>query len=437
MTLSSRVTIALAANVVVALLLVFIPLRFGRALGVPESGSWAVALLLMVPVVLWSGRWTLRSMRRTLRGLDDGLLAFRDGDFSMRLASAAENDEATTVKLLYNEVADALRKQRADIYQKELLLDTILQRTPIAVVLRNEADRVVYSNAAARELFAGGLRIDGRVLGEILDDVPVPMREAVVVGGDVLVTLRLGEQEETFHLMQRAFRLNTLEHRLLMVERLTAELRRQEVAVWKKAIRVINHELNNSIAPISSLFHSAKLAQGKPERRDRLQEIYETIEERLAFLKTFFDSYARFARLPPPNREHVRWSDLLADIRALYRFRLEGDASGEAFIDPTQVQQVLINLLKNADESGSDPEAIVLRIQRANGATVIRVSDRGCGMPADVMRQALVPFYTTKPGGSGLGLALSNEIVEAHNGRMRLAAGEGGGTVVTVWIPDA
>ena len=131
------------------------------------------------------------------------------------------------------------------------------------------------------------------------------MREALASTGDAIVTVRTAEQDETFHLSQRMFRLNTLEHRLVLIERLTTELRRQEVAVWKKAIRVINHELNNTIAPISSLFHSAKLAQAHPERHDRLGEIYETIEERLAFLRTFLESYAQFARLPPPEREQT------------------------------------------------------------------------------------------------------------------------------------
>jgi two-component system, NtrC family, nitrogen regulation sensor histidine kinase NtrY len=428
--LPTRLRLHLALIALVALTAGFAGAHAGRALGVPGYAAWATVALLLIPLLLWSANRVASYVTRTFDGLDDGLRAFRDGDFSMRLAGG-EDDDGGRVKGLYNDVADVLRAQRTDIYQKELLLDTILQRTPVAVLLTNAADRIVYSNAAARELFAAGGRLDAHRFAEVVLRLAAPMREAVTAGGDAIVNV----QDETFHLSQRTFRLNTQEHRLILVERLTAELRRQEVAVWKKAIRVINHELNNTIAPISSLFHSAKMAQANPTHRNRLEEIYETIEERLAFLRTFLESYAQFARLPAPRKERTRWADVLADARALYAFRVEGDPRIEALIDRAQLQQVLINLVKNAHESGSDPAQIVVAIQRAPDGTVLRVSDAGRGMPEDVLRQALVPFYTTRPGGSGLGLPLCNEIIEAHGGRMRLQSREGGGTVVTCWVP--
>ncbi len=437
MRLSTRLTLTVAANVLVAFVTAFFAVKVGRALDMRELAAWALAMLIMVPIVLWSARATAAHITRALASLDDGLRAFRDGDFSMRLA-ARDDDEVSAIKRLYNDIADVLRAQRTDVYQKELLLDTILQRTPMAVVLLDAADRVVYSNAAARDLLAPGTRLDGHRFAGIVEQLAGPMRDALVAGTDAIVvvpTLDEGRsQEETFHLTQRRFRLNTLEHRLVLVERLTSELRRQEVAVWKKAIRVINHELNNTIAPISSLFHSAKLAQSMPERRHRLEEIYETIEERLAFLRTFLESYAQFARLPSPKREWTRWEEILADVQALYTFRSGGNPTLDVFADRAQLQQVLINLVKNAHEAGGDPESILVDVQRVPDGTVVRVRDRGRGMSEEVLRQALVPFYTTKPAGSGLGLALCNEIIEAHGGRMRLESGVEG-TVVTLWLP--
>lgn len=420
-------------NAFLAFVLAFFALHIGRALGMPEIAGWALAMLATVPVVLWSAGTATRYVTHALEGLDDGLRAFRDADFSLRLA-APERDEVTAVKRLYNDVADLLRAQRTDVYQKELVLDTILQRTPMAVVLVDAGGRVAYSNAAARELFADGRRLDGQRFIDVRDQLALPMRDALLSNADAIVTVRTAEQDETFHLSQRTFRLNTLEHRLVLVERLTSELRRQEVAVWKKAIRVINHELNNSIAPISSLFHSAKLAQAM-DRHDRLGEIYETIEERLAFLRTFLQSYAEFARIPPPQCAVTTWQEILADVRALYEFRTEGDVAMEVIADRAQMQHVLINLVKNAHESGSAADDIVVSVQRNLDGMVVRVCDRGAGMTEDVLRQALVPFYTTKPAGSGLGLPLCNEIIEAHGGRLRLQAAAGGGTVVTCWLP--
>jgi nitrogen fixation/metabolism regulation signal transduction histidine kinase len=331
-----------------------------------------------------------------------------------------------------------LRAQRIDVYQKELLLDTILQRTPMAVALVDAGGRVAYSNSAARELLTSGRRIDGVRFAEIIQSIASPMREALLADGDAIVTVRTAEQDETFHLSQRTFRLNTLEHRLVLIERLTSELRRQEVAVWKKAIRVINHELNNTIAPISSLFHSARIAQEQPERRHKLGEIYESIEERLQFLRGFLEGYAQFARIPPPRKERLQIGELLDDVRALYPFRTGGETRTELVADRAQLQQVLINLVKNAHESGSDANDIVVEIHAgADGGAVIRVSDAGRGMTEDVLRQALVPFYSTTAGGSGLGLPLCNEIVEAHDGRLRLQSRAGAGTTVTIWLPAA
>jgi signal transduction histidine kinase len=231
------------------------------------------------------------------------------------------------------------------------------------------------------------------------------------------------------------FRLNTQTHRLILLERLTPELRRQEVAVWKKAIRLMNHEINNTVAPIKSLFHSARLAQERPEHRHRLDEIYELIEERLRYLGAFLESYAQFARLAEPRKERTVWAEVFDAVRTLYPFRVEGNPQLEAVVDRAQMQQALINVVKNAHESGSPPDEVVVSIQRTANDCVLRVLDRGPGIAEEVMRHAVVPFFTTKIGGSGLGLALCNEIVEAHGGRMRLAAREGGGTVVTMWIP--
>ncbi|HEX7153818.1 MAG TPA: ATP-binding protein [Thermoanaerobaculia bacterium] len=422
--LSGRLTLTIVANVLLTAALVLFARQW-----------WPVVLLLAVFVAIWSARYVSRRITRTIEAVGDGVRGFRDGDFSVRLVVTGE-DEIADLMRLYNEVGEVLRAQRNDIYQKELLLDTILQRTPVGVVLINAADRIIYSNAAARELFAAGRRLDGSRFAEVVGPAPETLREALHSGGDSLFTLRLSEQEETFHLSQRVFHLNTQQHRLVLLERLTPELRRAEVTVWKKAIRLINHELNNTIAPISSLFHSARRAQELPAHRHKLGEIYETIEERLTFLRAFLESYAQFARLPEPSRQRIDWNDLLDDVRALYSFRLEGNVPAEGYVDPAQLEQVLINLLKNAHESGSDPNEITITIQRAVDGTILRICDRGRGMDEATMRQALLPFYTTKAGGTGLGLALCTEIIEAHGGRLNLSAREGGGTVVTCWLPQ-
>ena len=215
-------------------------------------------------------------------------------DFATRICKSPRlavrgNDEISDLIRVYNEMGEVLRSHRSEAVQKELLLDTILQGTPAAIILLNPANRVVYANFAARDLV--GERLDGRAFSEIIERLPVPMRDAVAADRDVLFTIPTTDREETFHLTRRTFRLNTQRHSLIMFERLTPEVRRQEVAVWKKAIRTMSHELNNSLAPISSLTHSMRHVVGRPEHAHHLEEIYATIEERLRHLRVFLEGY--------------------------------------------------------------------------------------------------------------------------------------------------
>jgi nitrogen fixation/metabolism regulation signal transduction histidine kinase len=428
MRLATRVTLVIAFTATLALAAAYVAMRVARASSWPPSIVYAAAALLTLLVVLWGAHVIISRVTELHAVLGNALAAFRDGDFSLRLAVRGDR-ELAELKRLYNELADTVRDDRHELHRKEVLLDTILQRTPVAVVLLNAAQRVIFSNNAARELLNDGDRVNER----LIDELPLaePLREALSTFGDSI----FHHQEETFHLSQRIFHLDTQQHRLLMIERLTAELRRQEVGIWKNAIRVINHEINNTVAPISSLFHSARRAHAVPEHRHRLDEIYGLIEERLASLRDFLDAYAEFARLPEPRKERVMWSEVLDAAHALYDFQIEGTPELQWNFDRGQMQQVVINLVKNAREAGGDPADVTVSVQRAGDDCVLRVLDRGRGMSDEVMRQALVPFYSTKPGGSGVGLALSNEIVEAHGGRMRLQSRDGGGTVVTCWLP--
>jgi len=426
MRLSHRIVLVIGLTAVVAIAAVFAARTFTDQ---PLSVA-ALAFAFAAPVVLWGAHVISARISELHDDLGNALRATRDGDHSLRLAVRGDR-EIAELKRLYNELADAVRTDRLEIHNKEILLDTILQRTPLAVVLLDGHDRVIFSNVAARDLLANGVRVDDRLLSDIAESVISPLRDALASPNDALFDV----DDEIFHLTQRVFRLNTQTHRLILLERLTPELRRQEVAVWKKAIRLMNHEINNTVAPIKSLFHSARLAQKRPEHRHRLDEIYGLIEERLQYLGAFLESYAQFARLAEPRKARTVWAEVLDGVRTLYPFRTEGTPQLEAFVDRAQMQQALINVVKNAHESGSAPEEIVVSINRAGEDCVIRVLDRGPGIPEEVMRQAVVPFFTTKVGGSGLGLALCNEIIEAHGGRMRLAARSDGGTVVTMWVP--
>jgi len=402
----------------------------------PALGLACALVVAVLAATLSSGR-ALGAAQRTMLALADGIRSFRDGEFSMRLANR-RGDELGDLVGLYNEMGDALRTERHTLYQRELMLETVLQGAPMAILLTGPTGRVAYSNRSARHLLGQGRRLEGHDFQEVLAHTPAEVRDVLAAAEDALFSVAdPGAGEETYHVSRRSFDLHTRRHTLVVIERLTPELRRREVEVWKKAIRVMNHEMNNSLAPIRSLVRSARVAIGRPEHAHHLEGIFDTIEERATYLSEFLEGYARFARLPRPQKQPVDWREFLDGMRHLAAFRVQEPLPDRrGLFDPSQMQQVLINLVKNAREAGSPEEEIVVGVEgAADGATALLVMDRGRGMDEDVMRRALLPFYSSKPSGTGLGLPLCQEIVEAHGGRLRLQARAGGGLAVTCVLP--
>jgi nitrogen fixation/metabolism regulation signal transduction histidine kinase len=395
-----------------------------------------LALLVLTPLVAWVGSFVTSRWSRTARAVADGIASLKDRDFSVSVKRATA-DEMGELVTAYNSVGDRLRVERQSLYQRELMLDTVIQATPLALVLTNDGDAVLYSNSAARELFAAGRKLEGDRFSDYLERAPAPLQEAIERGGDTLFTLELAGEPEVFHLSQRRFLLNAVPHRLLLLKQLTREINSQEVATWKKVIRVIAHELNNSLAPISSLAHSGQILAHAPPDPEQLARVFSTIEDRAKHLAGFIEGYAQFAKLPQPRIAPVAWVVLIERLRVVVAFTLVGSLPARSgSFDTAQIEQALINLLKNARESGSEPGDIDLTVNTAARQFVIEVRDRGPGFTQAALENALVPFYSTKTSGTGLGLTLCREIVEAHGGRLRIGNREGGGAVVTLFLPD-
>jgi two-component system nitrogen regulation sensor histidine kinase NtrY len=397
--------------------------------------SVTVAGLLLVPAFVLIARSLAGPVTALLRVLAGSVVSFRDGDFSVSLTER-RRDELGDLVRAHNELGRVLREERQHLFQRELLLDTVVQNSPTALLLVDAHEHVIYTNLAARTLLNGGRRMNGLDFGAVVAECPPPLAAALASRQDGLFTVTLEGEEETFHLSQREVRLHGRTHRLLQIRRLTRELARQEVLTWKKVIRVISHELNNSLAPISSLAHSGRTLAQRGDQ-ERLSTVFDTIEERTRHLDGFIRGYAEFAKLPQPRFEDVAWVAFLEQLGRHYAFRLGAPPPGvPARFDRAQLEQVLINLLKNAHESGSAPQDVELSVFARGSEVRIEVADRGEGMTDTVLANALLPFYSTKRSGSGLGLALAREIVEAHGGRIALANREGGGLSVTLILPQ-
>jgi two-component system nitrogen regulation sensor histidine kinase NtrY len=391
----------------------------------------ALACGTLAGLVVWRTFVPLRALIRALTGTVAG---YRDGDFSFSISWDRYGDLVELVNA-HNELGQALREQRLSLVQRELLLDTMVQNTPVAMLLLDPGRRVVLGNLAARRMFGNGRQLEGRALDELLGEAPAAVGEAFARGGDGMFTVGDEDHEEIYHLARRMFRLNGRPHELVLLRQMTAELRRQEVQTWKKVIRVISHELNNSLAPIASLAHSgAELL-----RRGQLGKLplaLATIEERTRHLEGFLRDYARFAKLPAPRDEPVSLARFIDKLRTQVPFAIEGVVPDEVLrFDPAQMEQAMLNLLKNAHESGSPPEGVSVAVRRIADGWRIDVLDRGGGMNEAVLSNALLPFYSTKRSGTGLGLALAREIAEAHGGRIALLNRKDGGLCVSMVLP--
>jgi nitrogen fixation/metabolism regulation signal transduction histidine kinase len=380
-------------------------------------------------------RYFLRDIREGLSALELGLLNLKDGEYATTL-SHQNKDELGKLCELYNDTALKLRSEKHWLYQRELLLDKVTQSSPEVLFLVNDQQQVIFSNIAARRFFNCPTGIDGELIDNLFKTGPKGAEAAISDRKEGLFTLAVDDNEpQTWHMSTGSFTLNNQAHTLFILKQMTRELSRQEVAVWKKVIRVISHELNNSLGPISSMLHSGKILSENLEEA-RLERVFSTIDERIKHLSEFVQGYGKFAKLPEPKIQANDWNNLLSELASQWQFVDLSEPGQTIHADPMQLEQLLINLLKNAHESGSTPEDVSIFLEQRSTDSCITVMDKGKGMSDAVMASALIPFYSTKASGSGLGLALCREITDAHHGQIALYNRDGGGLIVRVVMPS-
>ncbi len=421
-----------------------------------------LAIIVMLAVCYFCSMWLTRRLSDSLRALEIGLLNFKDNDFSVSLHPYGEPQLDALVSL-YNQASAKLRSERQFIYQRELMLDKVIQNSPNVMLLIDDNQRVIYANGAARHLFNQGVKVEGMLLPELVVTLPDALKTALNSEQEGLFSMGSSDSTsddvdnnagsnagsnadnnadssdvETWHISRGRFTQNNQQHHLILLKQLTKELNRQEVAVWKKVIRIISHELNNSVAPIASMVNSGKFLTQHLDN-DKLQLIFDTIENRTTHLSQFISHYAQFSKLPLPQKELIDWTKMTQQLAQQYPFRLLSALPQTAIkLDAVQLEQVLINLLKNAHESGSSADNVALSFDETIhplAGLLIKVDDQGSGMSSEVLSQALLPFYSTKQSGTGIGLPLCREIIEAHGGRISMQNRPQGGLSVKVWLP--
>ena len=317
------------------------------------------------------------------------------------------------------------------------LVHLVADHVPDAVLFFSDSGIIRYANPIARSLFFDGKAPEGENFIRLVADAPVPLREALLGESDHLFSMDLDGRRETYHVSRRSFMLDDELHTLLSVKYMTREIARREVDVLKRVVRVISHEVNNSLAPVTSLVHSARLIAKNPEHHAKLDRVFATIEERTHHLRQFLDGYVVLARLPQPHAKPVDFAAFLRLLSALYpEVRWPEPPADDGWFDAVQMEQVFINLIKNAGEAGSAQADIEVRIKTTpEGSSEIDILDRGRGFSTDGLKNALLPLYSTKDSGGGMGLSLSQEIIEAHGGSIGISNRPDGGASMRVILP--
>lgn len=420
-------------------------LLFGSVLAVAATGWGAVLLgasgrdtalatsLVAAVVVALVWLWSRRSWRKATVAIDDAAARLADHDATSRIAWSRD-DEIGRLLDAANHLAEVWSAERAALRQRDLILETVLDTSPVAALLVDRLGRVTYASRAARVMFAPIGRLTGRCLEEISGALPGDLGDALCDPAAEGILRLDSRDDEVVHLRRRRLVVHGAASTLILLERITAEVRRGELATWKRTTRLLCHELNNSLAPIASLSRSAAqlVAAG---RLTAATDALAIVEERSAHLGRFIADYGALARLPAPRCENVDWGTFLAEAAILTGLRVTSEPPKRwASFDPVLVEQALINLAKNAREASSAEVELEVQDLGSQGF-LVSVRDRGIGFSPQALEEGHLPFWTSKPNGTGLGLALVREVVEAHQGRLTLRNRPGGGAEVVLYLP--
>ncbi len=438
-------------------------LRYERRIGL-YTMLVAAPGLLVSGVLIWLQSWTLESKlslfaaelfawwllaaalreqtTRPLQTLANVLSALREEDYSFRARGAAFNDALGELSLEVNALADELADQRIGSIEATALLRRVVEEVEVPLFAFDPERILRLLNPAGERLLQ---QPEVRLLGCTADELG--LKDCLTSENGTLLPLTFSSPNARWLIRRSTFRQRGIPHTLVVLSDVSRALREEERTAWQRLIRVLGHELNNSLASIKSIAGSlsSRVTQSALEADERqdFERGLEIIETRAAALNRFLQAYRQLAQMPPPTLRKVTLAPIVRRVTGLetrLTVRVIPGQDAELTVDPDQLEQMLINLVRNAAEAALEPVHSISQARKESTITaasshpevvmgwnvtekqlILTIEDNGPGLlnPSN----AFVPFYTTKPSGSGIGLVLSRQIAEAHGGSLELLNG--------------
>lgn len=441
-------------RIAVVLRLVFLSLSiFAAAFLVFHSGFYITAIILFLFVIIQVVS-LIRYAETTNRNLNRFLRAVRFSDFSQSFSTRGMGKNFDELGLAFESVMSEFRKLRAEREAQFRYLQTVIHHIGIGLMVYRENGEVVMVNNAAKKLFGLPAVHQLSQLEALSPELVERLRN--IRNGETTLT-RFNRKDETVqaNIFATEFRIGEQDHKLVSIQNIFSELETREIESWQKLIRVLTHEIMNSITPISTLAdtmtkmlftdpqNAASMKTLDEEDKEDLFTALRTINRRTAGLMNFVQAYRRFAFVPKPTLGLQKISQLFSNVENLLRETLReknvqlsisiSPENLELNCDSEQIEQVLLNLLLNsvqAMEGQSEPRIRLDAGIDDQGHLRILVEDNGPGIPDTLLDKIFIPFFTTKPKGSGIGLSISRQIMQMHGGTITIQSGQGKGTSV-------
>ncbi|MFN0087286.1 MAG: sensor histidine kinase [Blastocatellia bacterium] len=405
-----------------------------------KNRMWLLAVEAAFIVSLYVGVRLIRNLFGTIELIDTGAQFIEDSDFTSRFREVGQREMDRLIQV-YNRMADNLREERARQQEQNYFLEKIITASVSGIVTFDFDGRISTVNPTAGRLLSvspGGLA--GKRLEEL--DHPLGAGLAELGQGESRILPLAGRRR--LRCLRAQFLDRGFTRDFLLMEELTEELRQAEKAAYEKVIRMMSHEVNNSVGSANSLLHSCLhyADQLRGEDRADFETAMRVVIGRTDHLNTFMRNFADVFRLPPPRLQPLDPRQLLEEVLPLFRADFERrritvevearEQIGLARLDRDQMEQVFLNLLKNAAEAIGENGRITLRIGRQTGRPFITIEDTGEGIPPPVRANLFTPFFSTRENGQGIGLTVVQEILDQHGFEFSLESEPGTPTQFTI-----